>query len=109
MSSQGFAKHKDNINLTGRKKGTQNIVTTETKALFKLILENNMQRFQEDLDQLHPKDRINALLHLAGFFIPKLKSVDITVETQSKFKPIEVTIIDSEEFKEISNQLEQKY
>jgi hypothetical protein len=107
--TQGFGSHPHNIMKGGRKVGAVNAVTAQTKELFKLLLEANMERLQADLDELTAKDRVNALLQIAGFFIPKLRSIDMKVESESKFKPVEITIIGDDEYKEINERLEAKY
>lgn len=69
----------------------------ETKAIrqrFKKLLDDNLDTLQSDLDQLKPADRINAILSLANYVVPKLKSADLTfnAEVENKFKPIQIII-----------------
>jgi hypothetical protein len=51
---------------------------------------------QSDLDQLKPKDRIDALLSLAKYVVPTLKATEMSIEDISKneFRPIEIFIAD---------------
>jgi len=64
----------------GRPKGSVNKSSNEIRETFQLLLENNIEKIQEDLNELAPKDRIKLLLDLASFIIPKMKSVDLKEE-----------------------------
>jgi hypothetical protein len=76
----------------GRPKGSTSKQTKELRQRFKLLLDENLDALQSDLDQLKPKDRIDAILSLANYVVPKLKSSEMTVEDVSKneFRPIEI-------------------
>jgi hypothetical protein len=82
---------KEGNNLGGRKKGSKNKATTEIRERFKDLLEDNMDRLQEDLDDLEPKDRIKAYLDLAQYVVPKLKSTEITQDTDQPVITIDFT------------------
>lgn len=41
------------------------------------ILEGNINKLQDDLEQMTPKDRVQALLKLAEFVLPKPQSISI--------------------------------
>lgn len=68
----------------------------ETKAIrerFKKLLDNNLDTLQSDLDQLKAKDRIEALLSLANYVVPKLKATEMSFENVSQdnnFQPIKI-------------------
>jgi hypothetical protein len=64
----------------GRPKGSVNKSSNEIRETFQLLLENNIEKIQEDLNELEPKDRIKLLLDLSNFIIPKMKSVDLKAE-----------------------------
>ena len=61
----------------GRPKGAKNRTTYKTKEILADILENNIENVQKDLDSLEPKDRLNFLMNLASYVVPKLKSVEV--------------------------------
>ena len=69
----------------GRLAGTPNKATTETKEAFQMLLEDNLPTLQRDISSLEPKQRVNFMLELANFIIPKMKSVD--------FKSIDTEVI----------------
>ena len=58
---------------TGRPKGSSNKSTEIVKRSVALLLENNIQVVQDDLDQMSPRDRVNALLQ---FILLKLLILD---------------------------------
>ena len=58
-------------NNRGRAVGSVNIATKEVRAGFRLILENNLSRFQTDLDLLEPKDRLRLLVDISKLILPK--------------------------------------
>ena len=67
-------------NNSGRPKGSVNKSSNEIRETFQLLLENNIEKIQEDLNELAPKDRIKLLLDLSNFIIPKMKSVDLKAD-----------------------------
>jgi len=62
---------------TGRPKGSNNKSTEIVKKNVAVLLENNIQLVQEDLDQMKPRDRVNALLQFMKFLIPTQKAVEV--------------------------------
>ena len=62
---------------TGRPKGSYNMSTEIVKKNVALLLENNIQIVQEDLDQMQPRDRVNALLQFIKFVVPTKKAVEV--------------------------------
>jgi hypothetical protein len=64
------------------------ISTKELRLKFSLLLENNLDRIQEDIDSLEPKDRVKTLLELTRFVIPTLRSTELKSEGKGDFKPV---------------------
>jgi hypothetical protein len=62
---------------SGRPIGSKNLASSQIRDTFQLLLSNNLEKIQEDLNELEAKDRIKLLLDLASFIIPKMKSVDL--------------------------------
>tara|TARA_B100001057_G_scaffold99825_1_gene96803 strand:+ start:968 stop:1273 length:306 start_codon:yes stop_codon:yes gene_type:complete len=62
---------------TGRPKGSSNKSKEIVKKNVAVLLENNIQLVQEDLDQMQPRDRVNALLQFMKFVIPTQKAVEV--------------------------------
>jgi hypothetical protein len=67
---------------TGRKKGTINKTTSEIRDSFQMLLENNIDLLEEDIRSLEPKDRIQLLLSLANYILPKLRSIDLKSDVE---------------------------
>ena len=86
----GFEKNNIGINRNGRPQGTPNKDTAEIKAVFKKLLENNIETLQEDFDALHPVQRIKFLLEVASFILPKMKSTEMVIDSKSTFEPITI-------------------
>ena len=61
----------------GTRKGVPNRVNHEVRKSFKLLIENNLERLQNDLDELEPKDRIRFILEMARFILPTLQAVSV--------------------------------
>ena len=69
-------------NNSGRPKGSVNKSSNEIRETFQLLLSNNLEKIQDDLNELEPRDRIKLLLDLASFIIPKMKSVDLKSDVE---------------------------
>ena len=71
-------------NPQGRPKGSKNKVKDKVLNLLTSIVEDNIERLQEDLDSLEPQDRVKALTNLIGYILPKQQAVkaDVTDERE---------------------------
>ena len=49
-----------------------------------MLLENNIGAVQSDLDEMHPKDRVNALLQFMKFVIPTQKAIELDTKASQK-------------------------
>ena len=74
--------------LGGRTAGAVGKVNAKTKEFFALLLENNLSKLQSDIDSLEPKDRLKILIDLAGFIVPKMKSVENNIEVKQAVIPV---------------------
>jgi len=70
----------------GRKKGTPNVVTAFSKSVIQDIIDRytNSDQFTSDFGRLDPKDRIDVIIKLTGFVLPKPQSVDFNMNTETK-------------------------
>ena len=59
----------------GRKKGTPNKLTKELREVLKNILYSELERIEDLLETLEPKQRIELLIKLMPFIFPKITSV----------------------------------
>jgi hypothetical protein len=65
----------------GRGKGTPNKITTEIREFYKELIENNLEQLEADIMELSPKDRIEILIKLSEFVVPKLQRSHQVVNT----------------------------
>ena len=61
----------------GRPKGASNKSTETIKRSISMLLENNIDTVQSDLDEMQPRDRVNALLQFMKFVIPTQKAIEL--------------------------------
>jgi hypothetical protein len=59
----------------GRQKGTPNKLTKELRSVLKDILYQELEQIQEHLETLNPKERIELLIKLMPYALPKVTSV----------------------------------
>ena len=61
-------------------------LTNQRKSLSEvsMLLENNIDSVQNDLDEMQPRDRVNALLQFMKFVIPTQKAVEIDTRTSQE-------------------------
>jgi hypothetical protein len=63
----------------GRQKGTPNRLTKELRTLLKDILYQELEQIQERLELLKPKERIELLIKLMPYVLPKTTSISHTI------------------------------
>ena len=61
----------------GRPKGASNKSTETIKRSISILLENNIAAVQSDLDEMQPRDRVNALLQFMKFVVPTQKAIEL--------------------------------
>ena len=59
----------------GRQKGTPNRITKELRTLLKDILYQELAQVQERFNLLEPKERIELLIKLMPYILPKVTSI----------------------------------
>ena len=68
----------------GRKPGTPNKITKDIRESFQHLIEDNLPILQNDIDSLTSKERIDVLLSMANFIIPKMRSIEDTTQDTTK-------------------------
>lgn len=68
----------------GREQGTPNRLTKELRSALKNILHQEIELLPEHLQNLEPKYRLEILIKLLPFVVPKVDSVD-----QSQNEPLQ--------------------
>lgn len=74
----------------GRAKGTPNKITTEIREFYKELIENNLEQIETDLKELNPKERIEILIKLSEYVVPKLARTEIIDENQSLYNQLKI-------------------
>ncbi|RTY97604.1 hypothetical protein EKM02_13445 [Flavobacterium sp. RSP49] len=91
-------------NLNGRPKGAVNKTTAETKELLQKIVSKELEGIAERLEQMSDKERIDAVIKLMAFIIPKQNHIEI--ETEIKQKPIDLSLMTTAELIERAKAIE---
>lgn len=83
----------------GKPKGATSTKTNEIRASFQLLIENNLHQLEDDLSKLKPKERLDVVMNLANYIIPKLKATEMTFDDISKnqFRPIILKLTDDDD------------
>ena len=62
----------------GRTKGTPNLLTKELRTLLKDILYDELDKTQEYLEQIEPKERLEIIIKLMPYVFPKVQNTSHT-------------------------------
>ena len=92
----------------GRQKGTPNIITSEIRDNLKSILDSEIKQIPSLLNELDTEKRLNLLVKLLPYVLPRLESVSITNEQENTplFSAFDIS---PEEIRYISAELEKEY
>ncbi len=75
----------------GRQKGTPNKCTNEIRERISEIVNDELSQLKSELQKLDAKDRIETLIKLMPYIVPKLKEITtdstINIETEVKERP----------------------
>ncbi|CCY50630.1 MULTISPECIES: hypothetical protein [Bacteroides] len=61
--------------LGGRTKGTPNRISGTVKEWIQKVIDDNRQKFEDDLDDLEPGERVRVISNLLQYVTPKMQSV----------------------------------
>jgi hypothetical protein len=59
-------------------KSKEQTLTTELRDTLKTIMQNEIEKLPETLEQLEPKERVNVICKLMPFVFPKVNTVSST-------------------------------
>jgi len=62
----------------GREKGTPNRLTKELRTILKDVLYNELEGIEELLDSLEPKERLELVIKVLPFVLPKVDKIEHT-------------------------------
>jgi len=66
------------IKYGGREKGTPNRMTKELRSVLKDVLYQELEQIQEHLETLNSKERVELLIKLMPYILPKVTSISHT-------------------------------
>lgn len=64
-------------NENGRPKGAVNKSTKETKEILQKIVSNQLDKIDDLLEKLEPKEKIDAIIKLLPYVVPKQSEVSL--------------------------------
>ena len=96
--STGFRGIRNN---EGRPKGAVNRTTAQTKKLIEKLVASELKGIDSLLEQLEPKERVDAIIKLLAYVIPKNTHIEIDTPVH-QLQPMTLTIV--EEPLKISNE-----
>lgn len=64
----------------GRQKGTPNKATATLREWVQAIIDDHREQIVEDLKVLSPRDRVQTLLKLLDYCVPKLQSINTKID-----------------------------
>ena len=67
----------------GRQKGTPNRLTKELRAVLKDLIHEELETLQERMDHLDPKERLEVLVKLLPYVLPKVSPASYTPTSPS--------------------------
>ena len=80
-------------NVNGRPKGAVNKTTTNAKAVIQSLIDSEVKKIPELLDELSAKDRLEITIKLMNFVIPKQTQIEIEANEIDPFRPITINLI----------------
>lgn len=100
------------LNPKGRLKGTPNRNTSEMKEAIKTILDAELEKVQEHLEQLEPKERLDFITKLLPYVVPKQSEVknevNATIQNDNSLDLSKLSDKELEQLEVILEKVEQK-
>ncbi len=90
-------------NENGRPKGSANKETKQLREFLANVLDNNRDKFEDELNKLEGKDYINAVSNLMEYCTPKLQRSEIEIKESINWSEIPL------EDRKVLNTLNDKY
>ena len=88
---------------TGRPKGSLNKLTQDSRQALASVLSGEIEKIGEYLDALNPEKRIDAISKLLPYFLPRLTSGDLMIESTERPIPFGYTKLSDSALKEVLN------
>ncbi len=75
-----MARRKGTIKTGGREPGTPNKISGDLRLKIQSILNENIDKVQDDLNSLPAKDRLQVIEKLLSYVLPKLQAQSIDID-----------------------------
>ena len=72
----------------GREKGTPNRLTKELRAVLKDLIHEELETLQERMDHLDPKERLEVLVKLLPYILPRVSPASYITDEPFEFGSI---------------------
>jgi len=72
----------------GREPGTPNILTKEMREILKGIISKEIESIPETLKNLEPKERLELVVKLLPYVIPKMNDIDLNIKDAELYQPM---------------------
>lgn len=80
----------------GRKANTPNKVNAQSKEVIQNLVNSEVLKIPDLLDKLKPKDRLEIIIKLIGFVVPKQTKVELETDLNDRFTPVVVNMVIAE-------------
>lgn len=84
------------IKTGGRKANTPNKVSTQSKEVIQNLVNSEVLKIPDLLDKLKPRDRLEILIKLIGFVVPKQTKIELETDLPDRFTPVVVNMVIAE-------------
>ena len=98
------------LNPSGRPKGAANKTTSEIRAAFQMLISENIEQLQSDIDKLKPSERINIIMQMANYILPKMQTLNVPEMVTLEYKELQILLerCPDEAIEKISQNYEKK-
>ncbi|MEG1565070.1 MAG: hypothetical protein RR365_15335 [Bacteroides sp.] len=73
----------------GRAAGTPNKATADLKTWVASILDNGRDKFERDLEDLDPSERVKVYTSLMNYVLPKQQAISVDEQIDAEYKRME--------------------
>ena len=80
------------LNPSGRPKGAANKTTSEIRAAFQMLISENIEQLQSDIDKLKPSERINIIMQMANYILPKMQTLNVPEMVTLEYKELQILL-----------------
>lgn len=84
------------IKTGGRKANTPNKVNAQSKEVIQNLVNSEVLKIPDLLDKLKPKDRLEIIIKLIGFVVPKQTKIELETDLPDRFTPVVVNMVIAE-------------